>query len=166
MGKRNRMGRGKSKEEGRLWETVSLSGSMTVEASLLMGGILLVIVVVLHLFFYVHNRAYLTCAAYESALSGAMAAVTGENTYMVAYGKSRELARGSFYGTDGLQAHTDISMELLGERVTVSYEAETRFGFGLPTRRMYTEGNALILEPVKWIRRTKAVADMLFQSAY
>ena len=39
-------------------------GSMAIETALLMPVILLVIMTVLYLFFYVHNRAWLTAAAY------------------------------------------------------------------------------------------------------
>ena len=51
-------------------------GSMAIETALLMPVILLVIMTVLYLFFYVHNRAWLTAAAYEAALSGSMEAVS------------------------------------------------------------------------------------------
>ena len=47
-------------------------GSMTIELALLMPVILLVLFGVLFLFFYVHNRAWLTAAAYETALDGSM----------------------------------------------------------------------------------------------
>ena len=58
-------------------------GSMTIETALLMPVILLVIMTVLYLFFYVHNRAWLTAAAYEAALSGSMEAAVPD-------GNSRE----------------------------------------------------------------------------
>ena len=51
---------------------VAKRGSMTMEAALLMPVILLVLMVTLYLFFYIHNRAWLTAAAYEPALDGAM----------------------------------------------------------------------------------------------
>ena len=60
-------------------------GSMAIESALLMPVILLVIMTVLYLFFYVHNRAWLTAAAYEAALSGSMEAAVPD-------GNSREAA--------------------------------------------------------------------------
>ena len=47
-------------------------GSFTVEAALLMPVIFLVLMGLLYLNFYVHNRAWLTAAAYEAAVSGSM----------------------------------------------------------------------------------------------
>ena len=47
-------------------------GSFTIEAALLMPVIFLVLMGVLNLNFFVHNRAWLTAAAYEAAVSGSM----------------------------------------------------------------------------------------------
>lgn len=47
-------------------------GSFTIEAALLMPVIFLVLMGVLYLNFFVHNRAWLTAAAYEAAVSGSM----------------------------------------------------------------------------------------------
>ena len=47
-------------------------GSMTIEAALLMPLLLLVVMITLYLFFYVHNKVWLTAAAYEAALDGSM----------------------------------------------------------------------------------------------
>ena len=41
-------------------------GSMTIEAALLMPLLLLVVTITLYLFFYVHNKVWLTAAAYEA----------------------------------------------------------------------------------------------------
>lgn len=46
-------------------------GSFTVEAALLMPVIFLVLMGLLYLNFYVHNRAWLTAAAYEAAVTEA-----------------------------------------------------------------------------------------------
>ena len=43
-------------------------GSMTVEAACVMSLILLVLMGLLYLCFFVHNRAWLTAAAYEACL--------------------------------------------------------------------------------------------------
>ena len=47
-------------------------GSFTIEAALLMPLILMVLMGLLYLDFFVHNRAWLTSAAYEAAVSGSM----------------------------------------------------------------------------------------------
>ena len=47
-------------------------GSFTIEAACVMSLVLLVLMGVLYLSFFVHNRAWLTVAACESALTGSM----------------------------------------------------------------------------------------------
>ena len=42
-------------------------GSFTIEAALLMPLVLMILIGVLYLDFFVHDRAYLTAAAYEAA---------------------------------------------------------------------------------------------------
>ncbi len=60
---------------------------MTIEAALLMPLLLLVVTITLYLlyFFYVHNKAWLTAAAYEAALDGSLETARPE-------GKSRDKA--------------------------------------------------------------------------
>ena len=47
-------------------------GSLTVETACVMPLILLTLMGLIYLSFFVHNRAWLTAAAYESAISGSM----------------------------------------------------------------------------------------------
>ena len=47
-------------------------GSFTIETACVMPLILLVLMGLIYLSFFVHNRAWLTAAAYESAVSGSM----------------------------------------------------------------------------------------------
>lgn len=47
-------------------------GSFTIEAALLMPLVLMILIGVLYLDFFVYDRAYLTAAAYEAAVSGSM----------------------------------------------------------------------------------------------
>ena len=58
---------------------------MTIEAALLMPLLLLVVMITLYLFFYVHNKVWLTAAAYEAALDGSLETARPE-------GKSRDKA--------------------------------------------------------------------------
>ena len=44
-------------------------GSFTIEAALLMPLVLMILIGVLYLDFFVHDRAYLTAAAYEAAVT-------------------------------------------------------------------------------------------------
>lgn len=47
-------------------------GSFTIEAACVMALVLLTVIGILYLCFFVHNRAWLTAAACESALAGSM----------------------------------------------------------------------------------------------
>ena len=51
-------------------------GSFTIEAACVMSLVLLVLMGVLYLTFFVHNRAWLTAAACESALTGSMEGIS------------------------------------------------------------------------------------------
>ena len=52
-------------------------GSFTIEAACVMSLVLITVMGVLYLSFFVHNRSWLTAAAYEAALAGSM-----EDRYM------------------------------------------------------------------------------------
>ena len=54
-----------------LWEKAK-KGSFTIEAACVMSLILVAVMGILYLCFFVHNRAWLTAAACESALTGSM----------------------------------------------------------------------------------------------
>ena len=58
-------------------------GSMTIEAALLMPLLLLVVTITLYLFFYVHNKVWLTAASYEAALDGSLEARRAHNPEVI-----------------------------------------------------------------------------------
>ena len=60
-------------------------GSFTIETACVMPLILLVLMGLIYLSFFVHNRAWLTSAAYESALCGSMEGIKTEK-YMILQG--------------------------------------------------------------------------------
>ena len=74
-------------------------GSFTIETACVMPLILLVLMGLIYLSFFVHNRAWLTAAAYESAVSGSMEGIkkNGE-IYDTARMRSEELDTISSYG--------------------------------------------------------------------
>ena len=136
----------------------SVKASFTVEACLLMSVILFVIMGTLYLFFHVHNRAWLTCAAYEAALTGSMAESSEPATgYVSAWTKGQMLGNSGFYGGEYLRM--DVS---LGSSLEVTYDMDTRASFGAGLWHMSVSGSSHILEPVKWIRQTKAASELIF----
>ena len=84
-------------------------GSLTVEAACVMSLILLVIMGLIYLSFFVHNRAWLTAAAYESAVSGSMEGIkrTGQ-VYDTARMRSEELGSAGFFGAENLSTQTNV----------------------------------------------------------
>ena len=50
-------------------------GSFTIEAACVMSLVLITVMGVLYLSFFVHNRSWLTAAAYEAALAGSIEGV-------------------------------------------------------------------------------------------
>lgn len=55
--------------------------SFTVEAACVMSIVLVTVMGVLYLAFFVHNRTWLTAAAYEAALTGSMEGVQKTDRY-------------------------------------------------------------------------------------
>ena len=51
------------------------NGSFTIEAACVMSLVLITVMGVLYLSFFVHNRSWLTAAAYEAALAGSIEGV-------------------------------------------------------------------------------------------
>ena len=76
---------------------------MTIEAALLMPLLLLVVMITLYLFFYVHNKVWLTAAAYEAALDGSLETARPEGKSRdKALKKGKELGKGISQRKDGI----------------------------------------------------------------
>ncbi|MDY4693400.1 MAG: TadE family protein [Blautia sp.] len=132
-------------------------GSMTVEAACLMPLILLVLMGVLYLNFFVHNRSWLTSAAYEAAVSAGMEGIKTEGkVYETAKMKSEELGNIGFFGAENLTSQTNA-----GDQVQVTYDLDTISGFGGISWHLHTEGKSKIINPVKYIRNFRQAASIL-----
>ena len=95
-------------------------GSMTIEAALLMPLLLLVVTITLYLFFYVHNKVWLTAAAYEAALDGSLETARPE-------GKSRDkaLKKGKELGNSGFYESKNLKLQVSeGKKVQVTYDLD------------------------------------------
>lgn len=141
-----------------LWEKAK-KGSFTIEAACVMSLILVAVMGILYLCFFVHNRAWLTAAACESALTGSMEGNReGGNTGAAAGKRSQELGDIGFFGAENLK--TQIKD---GKEVTVSYTADTISGFGGFSWKLRAEGKSRVIDPVGWIRKIKAAEDIFFR---
>ena len=117
-------------------------GSFTIEAALLMPLILMVLMGLLYLDFFVHNRAWLTSAAYEAAVSGSMEGYKKDGDI---YEKAD--IQGRMLGSTGLPGGENLSMQTsAGKTVQVTYQVC---------------GKAAVLRPTGWIRKVKGTVDVL-----
>lgn len=133
-------------------------GSVTVETACVMSLILLVLIGTLYLCFFVHNRAWLTAAAWEAALSGSMEGIKENGKVLeTAQSKSRELGNIGFFGAENLSVRTEETKEA----VKVIYEFDTIASYGGLNWHLKTEAESKILRPVNWIRKIKAAADLV-----
>ena len=101
-------------------------GSFTIEAACVMSLVLITVMGVLYLSFFVHNRSWLTAAAYEAALAGSIEGVQKNGQiYEAASAKAQELGNVGFFGAENLSYQVSD-----GKTVKVSYQADTIAGFG------------------------------------
>lgn len=78
-------------------------GSFTIEAACVMSLVLITVMGVLYLSFFVHNRSWLTAAAYEAALAGSIEGVQKNGQiYESASAKAQELGNVGFFGAENL----------------------------------------------------------------
>ena len=122
-------------------------GSLTVETACVMPLILLTLMGLIYLSFFVHNRAWLTAAAYESAISGSM-----DTARM----RSEELGSIGFFGAENLSTQTNV-----GKEVQVTYDLDTISSYGNMKWHLRTEGTSSVINPVKHIRKLRAAAAIL-----
>lgn len=132
-------------------------GSFTVEAACVMSLVLFVLMGVLYLSFFVHNRAWLTAAACESALTGSMEAVRKDGQPEEAASvRSRELGNVGFFGAENLTGQVQS-----GKEMKVTYTADTISGFGNLRWRLAVNGSSRVIRPTDWIRKVKAAAEVI-----
>lgn len=132
-------------------------GSFTVEAACVMSLVLLVILAMIYLFFFVHNRAWLTAAACESALAGSMEGTKEDGkVYETADMRAKELANVRFFGAENLSKSVKA-----GKEVQVAYSAETISGGGSLHWNFMVQGKSKIIRPVEWIRKIKAAKELI-----
>ena len=132
-------------------------GSLTVETACVMPLILFTLLGLIYLNFFVHNRAWLTAAAYESAVSGSMEGVRKNGqVYDTARMRSEELGNTGFFGAENLSTQTNV-----GKQVQVTYDLDTISSYGNLNWHLRTEGTSGIINPVKHIRKRRAASAIL-----
>ena len=107
--------------------------------------------------FFVHNRSWLTAAAYEAALAGSIEGVQKNGQiYEAASAKAQELGNVGFFGAENLSYQVSD-----GKTVKVSYQADTIAGFGGFLWVLRTEGSSKIIRPAQWIRKVKVASEIV-----
>lgn len=132
-------------------------GSFTIEAACVMALVLLTVIGILYLCFFVHNRAWLTAAACESALAGSMEGIredgkAGETAEI----RSRDLGNTGFFGAENLRVQVQD-----GKNIKVIYMADSNSAFGGLSWKLRVEGTSKVIDPVIWIRNLKAMGEIL-----
>lgn len=132
-------------------------GSFTIEAACVMSLVLLVLMGVLYLTFFVHNRAWLTAAACESALTGSIEGIRKDGqAEQAAEIRCRELGNIGFFGAENLTGQVQG-----GKKIKVTYTADIISGFGGLKWELTAEGSSLIIRPAAWIRKIKAASEVI-----
>lgn len=132
-------------------------GSYTVETAAVMSLIFLVIMSSLYLCFYIHNRTWLTSAAYEAALTGSMEGnKRSGNIYETAWKRGKELGNTGFFGAENLKLQVKT-----GKNVSVNYSLDTISVFEKIQWKLEVTGNSKIINPVQRIHQIKAAAEII-----
>lgn len=134
---------------------VCRQGSLTVEAAGLMGAVLLVIFAALYGNFYIHNRVWLTAAAYEAAVTGSMQqGEKDKDSYQAAYDRARALGNTGFFGLENLSVQVST-----GETTKVVYSGEMSSLMGGFAAKLSCEGSYPVIDPVSFIRKVNAANE-------
>ena len=139
----------------------ALKGSFTVELGLLMTLILPVLTALLYLGFYMHDRAFLTGAALETACAAALN--WGEDTREAAAEKKKEeFLERELLGTSGLQG----SVSIKGESVEAEYSGIFELPgfvsglFGLDSLRIQANAGMDLKNPRREVNRIHSLAAL------
>jgi Flp pilus assembly protein TadG len=156
----------KNKKQLEIWASGKFreirTASFTVEAALVMPVVLVTLIALLYMCFYVHNRAWLTAAAYEAALSGSMEGVRKDGPVKeTAQLKSESLARTGFYGARNLKANAKVDWGLLADKVVVTYELDTIPVLGNFSWHLKTEAKVKVFRPVGLLRLGKSAGELV-----
>ena len=118
-------------------------GSFTIEAACVMSLVLITVMGVLYLSFFVHNRSWLTAAAYEAALAGSIEGVQKNGQiYEAASAKAQELGNVGFFGAENLSYQVSD-----GKKVKVSYRWIWRFSLGTADGGQFKDHSSGAVDP-------------------
>lgn len=136
-------------------------GSFTIELACLMPLILLILIGCIYLCLYVHNRSWLTAAAYESAIIGSREMLVKDGTpQAAAYARGKLLLTPRLFGAENL----NMTAETESKKVIVQFDADTIASYGGLSWHLTVRGQAKAIDPVSFIwtaRGFQGIADAL-----
>lgn len=113
----------------------ALSGSYTIEASLLMGILLPLLVGIIYIGFFLHDRSFLQCSAHEAA---SYASLHTDDKNADIQTAAQRLITGRTLGTQGISVNTAASTR----QVQVTYKGT--FLFPVPTIPFFGQSASII----------------------
>ena len=141
---------------------LTLKGSYTIEASFLMPMILTVIVIIIYLTFFLHDRTVLNSVAYTAAMRGSQL-TSGEDVYAVVEDSGKKLIKNRLLATKNVT--TDVSVQK--NKISVSYRGVLKIPAGTLLCRYLTNGRdslevnaqaqADCINPVSLVRKMRVV---------
>ncbi len=143
---------------------VSLKGSYTVEASLLFPFILSVIVFIMYMSFFLHDRCVMNQSAYQAALRASRIKTDDNRVMGTAERAAGELMEKTVLATSNVTHSIDIS----GTEIKVRYEGNLRIPAGTLFMKIYGSdgikvegsGSARRKDPIGFIRQCRVVEKM------
>lgn len=138
-----------------------LEGSYTVEAALLFPLILSVIILVMYISFFLHDRCVMNQSAYQAALRASRVKTSEGKVMGTAERAADELMEKCMLATTGVTHSVDIS----GSEIKVRYEGTLRIPAGVLFMNIYGSdgirvegsGSAKRKDPVRFIRQCRMV---------
>ncbi len=141
---------------------LSLKGSYTIEASFLMPMILTVIVMIIYLTFFLHDRTIMYSAAYTAAMRGSQLN-SGEDVYTQVEESGKKLIENRLLATRDVT--TDVTVQK--DRIKVSYTGTMKIPAGTLLCRYLINGRdsleinasaqADCVNPVSLVRKIRIV---------
>ncbi|MBQ9359559.1 MAG: pilus assembly protein [Lachnospiraceae bacterium] len=142
-----------------------LKASYTIEASLIFPFIMGVIVFIIYISFFLHDRAVMKSCAYQAALKGSLVRTSISDMAAEARKAAEYNIEGLLLMTEGLQ--TDVSVS--GKEVTVSYSGTLRIPQGILFMNIAGteyiavkgEGRASQKDAIEFIRRCRSAGNVI-----
>ena len=142
-----------------------LKGSYTIEAALVFPFILGVMVFIIYMSFFLHDKAVMKCCAYQAALKGSMIRTSSDDM-------KAEALKAADYNISGLLLATqDLKTEVCvsGKEVTVSYKGKLHIPQGLLFMRITgtesipveEKGTAYQKDAIEFIRQCRTTGHFI-----